>query len=74
MANTHTHGVPRNTQGGWSLGQGPDAILTHVGVALPLIRLRGNEYHYRGDGSLTHTHTHTHDRTFTQHTDHRHAH
>ena len=28
MANTHTH-----TQDGWSLGQGPDVILTHVGVA-----------------------------------------
>ena len=33
MANTHTHSVPRNTQGGWSLGQGPDAILSHVEVA-----------------------------------------
>ena len=37
MANTHTHthtqSVPRDTQGGWNLGQGSDAILTHVSVA-----------------------------------------
>ena len=31
---THTHSVPRDTQGGWSLKQGSDAILTHVSVAL----------------------------------------
>ena len=35
MANTHTHthSVARDTQGGWSLRQGSDAILTHVSVA-----------------------------------------
>ena len=35
MANTHTHthSDTRDTQDGWSLGQGPDVILTHVGVA-----------------------------------------
>ena len=35
MANTHTHtqSVPRDTQDGWSLGQGWDAILTLVSVA-----------------------------------------
>ena len=32
-ANTHTHSDTRDTQDGWSLGQGPDVILTHVGVA-----------------------------------------
>ena len=26
---THTHGFPRDTQGGWSLGQGSDSILTN---------------------------------------------
>ena len=31
--NTHTHSDTRDTQDGWSLGQGPDVILTHVGVA-----------------------------------------
>ena len=33
---THTHSVPRDTQGGWSFGRESDAILTHVGVARPL--------------------------------------
>ena len=28
----HTYSFPRDTQGGWSLGQGSDAILTHVSV------------------------------------------
>ena len=31
----HTHSAPRDTQGGWSLVQGLDAILTHVSVAAP---------------------------------------
>ena len=30
---THTHSVLRDTQGGLSLGQGSDKILTHAGVA-----------------------------------------
>ena len=42
---THTHSVPRNKQGGWSLGQGSEAILAHVGVVYTLIRLRGYESH-----------------------------
>ena len=58
----HTHSVPRDTQGGWSFGQGFATILTHVVVARPLIKLTG--YEYRDDavggggaGSGTHTHT-----------------
>ena len=30
---THTQSVPRDTEDGWSLKQGSDAILTHVNVA-----------------------------------------
>ena len=30
---THTQSVPRDTQDGWSLGQGSDAILTQLSVA-----------------------------------------
>ena len=35
QTHTHkrTHSDTRDTQDGWSLGQGPDVILTHVGVA-----------------------------------------
>ena len=29
----HTQSVPRDTQGGWSLGQRSDTISTHIGVA-----------------------------------------
>ena len=29
---THTPSVTRDTQDGWNLGHGSDAILTHVGV------------------------------------------
>ena len=32
---THTQSVHRHTQGGWSLGQGSDTILTHVSAAAP---------------------------------------
>ena len=35
QTHTHTHRVPHDTQGGMSLGQGSDAVLTHVGVASP---------------------------------------
>ena len=65
MANTHTHSVPRDTQGGRSLGQGSGAILTRVGLAHPLNRLMGYEHRedaVGGGGSRqcqTHTHTHT---------------
>ena len=38
---THTQSVPRDTQDGWSLGEGLDAILTHVSVARPLTKLMG---------------------------------
>ena len=41
---THTHIVARDTVGGWSLGQGSDAILTHVGVSHPPIKLMGYEH------------------------------
>ena len=63
MSNTHTH-TPQDTQGGWSLGQGSDAILTHAGVAHPLIKLLGYE-HWEdvlggGGASNGNTHTHTH--------------
>ena len=54
-----------DTQGGWNLGQGSDAILTHVSVALPLIKLMGFELREAQWGagvqarSITHTHTPT---------------
>ena len=74
MENTHTHAlthtnsVPLDTQEGWSFGNGSDAILTHVGVAHPLIKLMVYEHREDavvGGGSRqwpTHTHkdTHTH--------------
>ena len=46
QTHTHkrTHSVLRDTQGGWNLGQGSDAILTHVSVAAPLIKLMGNDH------------------------------
>ena len=46
MSHTHkrTHSVLRDTQGGWNVGQGSDAILTHVSVAAPLIKLMGNDH------------------------------
>ena len=59
---THTKSVP---QGGWSLGQGSNAILTHVSVVPPLIKLMGYEHRedaMEGGGSKQcqiHTHTHT---------------
>ena len=43
MANTHTQ-CPRDTQDGWSLGQGSDAIFTLVTVAPTLIKLVGYEH------------------------------
>ena len=33
QTHTHTYNVPRDTQDGWSLGQGSKAMLTHVSVA-----------------------------------------
>ena len=44
MTNTHTHNVPRNTQGGWSVGQTLDEILTLVGFARTLVKLMGYEH------------------------------
>ena len=41
---TYTHSVPRETQDGWSLGQGSDLILTNLSVAPPLIKFVGNEH------------------------------
>ena len=61
--NTHTNSVPRDTQGGWSIGQGSVAILTHVGVVHPLIKFKG--YEHRGEAVESgksgqwQTHTHT---------------
>ena len=68
MANTHTHThtqcVPRDTQDGWSLEEGSDVILTHEGVAAPIIKLMGYEHREiavgggrAGNGKHTHTHT-----------------
>ena len=65
---THTHkrihSVPRDTQGGWNLGEGSDANLTHVSVALLLIELMGfelREAHWgAGMQARSNTHTHTH--------------
>ena len=69
MANTHTQSVPRDTKDGWSLWQGSDAILTHVSVAPPLIKLMGYEHRedaVGGEGSRQwQTHTNTHTRTHT---------
>ena len=51
---THTHSVTSDTQGGYSLGQGSDAILTIVSVARPLIKVMGyehREYAVGGGGS-----------------------
>ena len=61
---THTHSVTRDTQDEWRLGQGSDAILTHVSVALPLIKLMGYEHREAqwvagSAGTVKHTHTHT---------------
>ena len=62
---THTHSVLSDTQGGWSLGQGSDTILTDVGVAPPLVKFLGCEHreHTVGCGGSmqcqTNTHTHT---------------
>ena len=39
QTHTHIHSVIRDTQGGWSLGQVLDAILTHVSMARPLTKL-----------------------------------
>ena len=64
QTHTHTHSVPHDTQGGWSLGQGSDAILTHVGMALPLIKLMGYEHRAVAVGvrkqAMANTHKHTH--------------
>ena len=60
----HTHSVPRDTQDTWSLRQGSDTILTHVSVALQLIKLMGYEHRAvavggGGAGNGKHTQTHT---------------
>ena len=59
---THTHSVTRDTQGGWRLVQGSDAILTHVCLAPPLIKLMSYErpqdaVSLGGEGNGKHTHT-----------------
>ena len=67
MANTHTqthtHSVPRDKQGGWSLGRESDAILTHEGMAYPLTKRLGNEHREDvvgvGEQAMANTHSHT---------------
>ena len=61
---THTQCVSRDTQDGWSLGEGSDVILTQVGVAALIIKLMGYEHREiavgggrAGNGKHTHTHT-----------------
>ena len=60
---THTHSVPRDTKGGWCLGQGSERILTHAGVALSnqIIGLRtpGGCSGGWGEYVMSNTHTHT---------------
>ena len=58
----HTHSVYRDTQGGWSHVQGSDTILTHVGVATPLIKSMVSEHreYVVGGGGGRQYHTHTH--------------
>ena len=59
----YTHSVSRDAQGVWRLGEGTDAILTHVSVAPPLIKLIGYEHREDAEGGggskqcQTHTHT-----------------
>ena len=67
MANTHTHSVLSDTPGGCSLEQGSNAILAHVGIARPLIKLMGYEHREDavGVGELAMTHTQTHAHTHT---------
>ena len=65
VKHTHTHFVRSDTQGGWSIGQGSDTILTPESVARPLIKLMGYEHQedalgVGGAGNSKHTHTHTH--------------
>ena len=68
---THTQSVHRDTHDGWSLEQRSNAILTHVSVAPPLIKLMGYEHRedaMGGGGSKQcqiHTHTHTHTECLT---------
>ena len=75
MANTHTHSVPRDTQGGRSLGQESGAILTHVSrlrliLARGLIGYEHQEDAVGGGGSKlwqTHTNTHTYTLSLVKH-------
>ena len=61
---THTHIVPRDTQGGWSLEKGSDANLIHVSMARPLFKLIGYDHREDSVGGVgarngKHTHKHT---------------
>ena len=68
--NTHaiTHTFPRDTQGGWSLEQGSDAILTHASVAHPLIKLMGYDHREdaMGGGGSKQCQIHTHTQSVPQ--------
>ena len=72
---THTHkrihSVPRDTQGGWNLGEGSDAILTHVSVALPLIELKGFELREAQWGAGMQARSNTHTNTHSVHVTHK---
>ena len=62
---THTHSVTCDTQEVWILGQGSDAVLTHVSMAHPLIKLMGYEHREHAVGGegcrqgQPYAHTHT---------------
>ena len=54
QTNTHTHSVPRDTQGGWNLAQGSEGILKHDSVAHQKIKSmvsEDREYVVGGGGS-----------------------
>ena len=64
IKHTHTHSVTRDTQDGWSLGQGPDVILTNVGVAPHLLNywamnIERTHWGVGGESNVKHTHTHS---------------
>ena len=60
---THTHSVTRDILDGWSLGRGSDTILTHVGVAPPLIKLMTMNIVKTMWGEQARANTSTHTRT-----------
>ena len=67
---THTHSVTCHTQEAWILGQGSDAVLTHVSMAHPLIIFMGCEHreHAVGGGGCRQGQTYTHTHSVPRHT------